>query len=68
MEEGGAAAQVGERDRLAVDRLQGERRRHLVAERDDLEVGQEIVECVVRGGGGQQRQADRQDGERQATA
>src|SRR6267142_157511 len=67
IEEGRATAQVGERDRLAIHRLQGERRRHLVAERSDLEIGQEIVERVVRRGGGQQPEAGHQDGQRQAT-
>ena len=43
------AAHVGERDRLAVEPFEEERRRGLVAERRDLERREQVVETIVRG-------------------
>jgi hypothetical protein len=65
IEEGGATTQVGERDLLAVKCFERERRRPLVAERDDLERREQVIERVVRRGGRQQREAGQREREGQ---
>jgi hypothetical protein len=57
-----AAAHVGERDGLAVEPFEEERRRGLVAERRDLERREQVVEAVVRG---RRQQRDCDEGERE---
>jgi hypothetical protein len=59
---------VGEPDRLAVERLEQERRRVLVAEGRDLERREQLVERVVRRGGREQREPEERQGERESTA
>ena len=68
IEEGGAATYVGESVWPAVEGLQRERRRELIAERGDLQLGQEIVERVVRRGGGCQAETRRQERQDETTA
>src|SRR5262245_47314569 len=48
-------ADVGERDRLAVERFQGERRRLLIVQHRGLKRGEQIVERLVPRGGRQQK-------------
>lgn len=62
------AAQVGESECPAVERLQGERRRELIAERNDPKLGQQIVDCLVRRGRGPEPEAGRQKREGETTA
>jgi len=45
----GSAPHLVERDRLAAERGELERRRTLVAERRDLERREQVVETIVRG-------------------
>src|SRR5207245_11761734 len=47
VEEGGPAARVGERDALAVERFERERRRELVAERGALERREAVGVSIV---------------------
>jgi hypothetical protein len=68
IEHGDPAAHVGERDELAVERLELERQRALVAERGDLERREPLVERIVDRVGRQQRKPDQGDRKREATA
>jgi hypothetical protein len=68
IEHGDPAAHVGERDELAVERLELERQRALVAERCDLERREPLVERIVGRVGRQQREPDQGNREREATA